>query len=85
MFGYIVFAKSNQQDDALLSASENENRSLLLRHARREDVTRAPWWWNPAYSTLYATVLSHPISVMIFAVLSCWACGFAIASLAEPQ
>lgn len=87
---YLVFSKCNWQNDVSLSrsnsdTSENEHQPLLLRQARRRDIAKSSWWWNPAYSTPYATVLSHPISVMIFAVLSCWACGFAIASLAEPQ
>ena len=87
---YIVFSKCNWQGGVSLSpdntnTSEDVNQPLLLRQARREDAASPSWWWNPAYSTPYATVFSHPISVMIFAVLSCWACGFAIASLAEPQ
>ena len=85
---YIVFSKCNWQGDVSLSpsnTSEDVSQPLLLRQARGKDAAKPSWWWNPAYSTPYATVFSHPISVMIFAVLSCWACGFAIASLAEPQ
>jgi len=86
---YIVFYDSYCQDDMSLSSNapnEDEHQPLLLRQAQREDALRSSWWWqNPAYSTPYATIFSHPISVMVFAVLSCFACGFAIASLAEPQ
>lgn len=78
---YLVFRNSNQQDDVSLSsaASEDVHQPLLKKPVKHL------WWWNPAYSTPYATVLSHPISVMVFAVLSAWACGLAVASLAEPQ
>ena len=85
---YIVFSKTNQQSEVSLSSSatiEDVHRPLLLREARKENKAKSSRWWNPAYSTPYATVFSHPISVMIFAVMSCWACGFAIASLGVPQ
>lgn len=85
----VLFGNANQQDDDSNSpsiASEDEQQPLLLRQARRKDqVVKSPWWWNPAYSTPYATVLSHPISVMIFAVLSCVACGLAVAGLIESN
>ena len=87
---YIVFSKGNRQGEISFSSSstpsEDVREPLLLRQARKEnDKAKSSRWWNPAYSTPYATVFSHPISVMIFAVLSCWACGFAIASLGVSQ
>ena len=61
------------------SHSDNDERQPLLLAANNKQ--RHPWWYNPAYSTQYATVLSHPVSVIVFTVLSSIACGLAIASL----
>ena len=81
---YLVFGDNGNQNENSNSgshASDDQQQPLLLRQAIREDTIRHPWWYNPAYSTQYATVLSHPVSVIVFTVLSSIACGLAIASL----
>ena len=77
---FLVFGNQLNQNENLDSVSDDPLQPLLLRQALREDA-RHPWWYNPAYSTQYATVLSHPVSVIVFTVLSSIACGLAIASL----
>jgi len=67
------------------SISDHERLPLLADHTNKVLKSSGLGWKEETYYTPYSTVFSHPIIVVIFAIITMISCGLVITSLTVSQ